>query len=119
MLIKLSEKKESLESIILGLNRDPLRVNFHEFLKVLDHEIETASLSDESLFSVVMDIDGQVFNYETYPDEIELAAILGVDVAIFAGVNKETGLLNAANTTRIGNCCGVGEDIYLDPNEEN
>lgn len=119
MKIDLYEKKESLESMILGINKDPYRVNFHQYLSVIDASIETHALEESSEYALKLCIDGTCHELSSYPNDEDTAKLLGVDNSVFAGIEKQSGLLNAANTTRLGNCCGVGEDIYVDPNEEN
>lgn len=119
MKIKITEKKESLETIILGINQDPYRVNFHGYLKSLDIVIEKEVLNDQSEYAVIVEIDGVESKFKAYPNAQETADLFGVDSSVFKEVKEGSGLLQAANTTRIGNCCGVGEDIYCDPNEEN
>lgn len=119
MIIKLYEKKESLESMILGINKDPYRVNFHAFLEQLNFTIEKEVLADADKAQLYIEKDGVKSPFDSYPNAEALAAFLTVDVAIFDSVAIQSGILQAANTTRIGNCCGVGEDIYMDPNEDN
>ena len=53
-----------------------------------------------------------------YPSKIEFAEFLSLDQDYFSAVKEQSNLLKEANSTRIGACCGVGEDVYIDPNEE-
>lgn len=119
MKIKLHEKKEALEVVILGINKDPYRVNFHNYLNALQADIESVHLTDSEAYNLIVEYDGIKTQFLKYPNAQETADLFGVDVHLFNDVSYKSGLLNAANTTRIGNCCGVGEDIYVDPNEEN
>lgn len=119
MNIKLYEKKEALEVIILGINKDPYRVNFHHYLDCLDLNVDKQDLADSSPHTIIIEKDGVKTEFDHYLNIQELAEYFSVSEDVFSDVNYESGLLQAANTTRIGNCCGVGEDIYVDPNEEN
>ncbi len=119
MKIKLFEKKEALEVIILGINKDPYREMFHECLAVLDFDIEKETLADSDDYALIINVDGKEHSYTSYPSKEDLIELFSLSEDVFDGVGQQSGLLQAANTTRIGNCCGVGEDIYLDPNEEN
>lgn len=118
MNVKLYEKKESLESMILGINRDPYRENFHAYLKSANVNFESEVLSDSDSNTLIVEIDGKKESFDHYPNAQETATLFGVDIELFKTVQVQSNLLKAANTTRLGNCCGVGEDIYVDPNEE-
>ena len=116
MKITLYERKESLETIILGINRDPKRHNFHEIIQRIPNLELQKEIMDEGVLK--MDVEGDIFEFDTYPDAAALHEIFNFDDALLKDVQIESDLLHAANTTRLGACCGVGEDVYLDPNED-
>lgn len=114
--IKIHEAKESLETLILGINKDPKRIMFDQMIESLeDYEIERI----ERLDYVGVDISVQEVkhHFDSYPNAEELAELLSLDSAVFKSIKHESDLVNHANRSRLGACCGVGEDIYLDPNE--
>ena len=119
MTIKLYEKKESLETLILGINQDPDRVNFHAYVKQLGLTPQLETLEETSPYSLIVEIGGTPTECHQYPNAEKTAELFDVELDLLKNVAQKSTILNAANTTRIGNCCGVGEDIYVDPNEEN
>lgn len=114
---KIYEEKESLESMILGINQDPKRKMFDEMLKGLC-DINVERIVVEQGMTPRFEVDGKHYNFGHYPSASELTEILELDENHFESLTYESSLLQAANTTRLGACCGVGEDIYLDPNED-
>lgn len=111
MKLLIEEPKESLESLILGI-KEPKREMFHDMLNVLkDLEIETKEAR-----TVKITLNNQTLNH--YPSKLEFAEFLGLEQNYFSEVKEQSNLLKEANSTRIGACCGVGEDVYIDPNEE-
>lgn len=114
--IKIIEAPESLESMILGINSDPKRKMFDEMLKTLEDYSVTRVKDASKVQAEVFVNDKEVF--VGYPNQEEFAMLLDLDKKVFCAVSYSSDLLEGANTTRLGACCGVGEDIYLDPNEE-
>lgn len=115
--MKIYEGKESLESMILGINQDPKRVMFDEMIQLLkDIKIEREFVE----VGVVprFEISGTMHELGYYPNDVELAALLNVDPEIFSSIEHRSELLDSAQHTRLGACCGVGMDVYLDPNED-
>ena len=111
MKLLIEEPKESLESIILGI-KEPKREMFHDMLSVLkDFELETIEAQ-----TVKIMLKNETLNH--YPSKLEFAEFLGLEPNYFSEVKEQSNLLKEANSTRIGACCGVGEDVYIDPNEE-
>lgn len=111
MKLFIEEPKESLESLILGI-KDPKREMFHDMLDVLkDFEIEK---KESNTVNIVFNEK----NISHYPSKTEFAELLNLDKNYFSDVKEQSNLLKEANSTRIGACCGVGEDVYIDPNEE-
>ncbi len=111
MKLFIEEPKESLESLILGI-KDPKREMFHDMLDVLkDFEIEK---KESNTVNIVFNEK----NINHYPSKTEFAELLNLDKNYFSDVKEQSNLLKEANSTRIGACCGVGEDVYIDPNEE-
>lgn len=111
MKLFIEEPKESLESLILGI-KDPKREMFHDMLDTLkDFEIERKESN-----SVKILLNDKVIDH--YPSKTEFAEFLSLDQNYFSEVKEQSNLLKEANSTRIGACCGVGEDVYIDPNEE-
>lgn len=114
--IKVYEAPESLESMILGINSDPKRKMFDDMVKSLEDYTITRIKEEKRQNAKIVVNDTEVF--EGYPNQEEFAKLLDLDPGFFASVSYSSELLEGANTTRLGACCGVGEDIYLDPNEE-
>lgn len=111
MKLYIEEPKESLESLILGI-KDPKREMFHDMLDVLkDFEIER---KESNAVNIVLNDK----TLDHYPNKTEFAGFLGLDQNFFSEVKEQSNLLKEANSTRIGACCGVGEDVYIDPNED-
>lgn len=115
--MKVYEAKESLESMILGLNKDPKRVMFDEMISKLDDVAVERIVSEEGVLPR-FEVAGHMHELGHYPSDTELADLLGVDVSRFKDVEYRSELLESAQQTRLGSCCGVGMDVYLDPNED-
>ncbi|NLL74461.1 MAG: arsenic metallochaperone ArsD family protein [Erysipelothrix sp.] len=117
MNIKIYEERESLESMILGINQDPKRSMFNEMLKELK-DVTIERINDVEGVIPRFVVDGTIHELGHYPNVSELSTMLGIDESTFSSINFESNILQEANQTRLGACCGVGEDIYLDPNED-
>ena len=118
-------KEESLASV-LGIEKDTVREQFLSACKVLEAagvevEIFDALKNKEKVKDIAIlpsfEVNGKIEISGQFPSNKELATFFDVDYDKFE--KSSTGaLMEAANDGRIGYCCGVGTDIYLDPNEE-
>ncbi|AMC92495.1 hypothetical protein AOC36_00340 [Erysipelothrix larvae] len=124
--INVYEKEADLSHIILGVENDPKRAQFNEIVKILqnngyavnrfDPVHNKEAMKDHVNLPSIYLHDTLIFQGE-YPTCDEVAGVLGLDNALFSGIQR-TNLLNEANTTRLGSCCGVGQDVYFDPDED-
>ncbi|CAM3714824.1 arsenic metallochaperone ArsD family protein [Erysipelothrix urinaevulpis] len=114
---------ESLGSV-LGIEKDVKRYQFLDTCKELEKSgIEVEIYDAHNHAERVKDIsvlpsfyvDNELKFEGKYPNTQELQSIFKLEL----NENKQTSdLIQAANDGRIGYCCGVGTDIYLDPNDE-
>lgn len=122
MTIRIYDKAQDLGSIIFKVSDDKERALFDKNIEVLKSEgivVESYDAfhhPDKCANKRLPEINVGAVVYEgRYPSSSELAQALNLDANIFAG---NASLVYEANHTRLGECCGVGSDIYLDPNEE-
>lgn len=118
-------KEEDLASV-LGIEKDIIREQFLEACEVLkaegvEVEIFDALKHKEAVQDIAIlpsfEVNGKIEVSGQYPNNRMLADFYGLDFDLFDKTSK-SGLIEAANDGRIGFCCGVGTDVYLDPNEE-
>lgn len=117
MKIKVIEKKDDLEKIILGIESNPRRKTFHELIDSLDESfvVETEYKEDGVLPLIFVD---DTLSFEgIYPKLEEMARVLNLDSNYYAHISESSDLFQAANNSRIGICCGVGTNVYFDPYE--
>lgn len=120
------ERAESLGTILLGLDEDAHRKRFDSIVSVLSNNgIQVIRYDDvhhrehfESTMSLPSFKLGEDIIFEgSYPLIDDVCKWFNLDKSLFDHVTR-TGLVKEANTTRLGLCCAVGQDIYVDPNEE-
>lgn len=120
------ERAESLGTLLLGLDEDAHRKRFDSIVMVLKkHNIEVVRYDDvhhreyiePTMVLPVFKQDGNVIFEGAYPLVDDVCKWFNLDKELFDHVTR-TGLVKEANTTRLGLCCAVGQDIYVDPNEE-
>lgn len=125
MKLKAYLKEEDLASV-LGIEKDLVREQFMEACKVLESqgvevEIYDALKNKEEVKDIAIlpsfEVDGKIVQSGSYPSNLELSEQFNLDYNEFDKTSTG-GLIEAANDGRIGFCCGVGTDVYLDPNEE-
>lgn len=126
MKLEAYESLESLESV-LGIKKDLNRAAFKDMTVILEHhdvelDIKNAKQNPEiekqfeSLPHFV--VDGKVMLSGRYPSVEEVSAWFDLDPIIFGSIKVESNIFRAANDGRIGACCGVGTDVFLDPYED-
>ncbi|CAM4359142.1 arsenic metallochaperone ArsD family protein [Erysipelothrix aquatica] len=125
MELKIYESSVDLATSLLGISTDVRRENFDKLIDMLqDSEINIQRINDPqasnqfNLLLPVLVVDGEIVHSGAYPKAKELSAILKIDESIFDGIVEKSELFTAANTGRIGVCCGVGTDVYLDPYDD-
>lgn len=120
------EKEEDLGSFLLGLQTDAARSQFNEVVSVIEargvsvtryNPIHNKDDIPQEIVLPTVYLDDSVLSQGQYPSVEVVAGALGLDIGLFDGI-KRTSILHDANNTRIGLCCGVGQDVYLDPNED-
>lgn len=120
------EMAEDLGSSILGLNIDPNRKRFDEMVPTLEsYEVEVIRYNhidheekiNEGMKLPLLEVDGTVLTDGRYPQRFEVAKCFDIPVEAFAAIPKQ-GLFEEANSAFGGACCGLNDDLYLDPNEE-
>lgn len=118
MKLKIVEKPDSLESIILGIQSDIKRKAFHEMLVALsdDFEVTIGNSNDDYLPKIYLD-DNIIFD-GYYPSIQEMCVALGISKDRYNHIEESSKLFYEANHTRIGLCCGVGQNVYCDPYED-
>lgn len=118
-------KEEDLASV-LGIEKDLVRDKFLEACEVLktegvEVEIFDALKDKEEVKDIAIlpsfEVNGKIEVSGKYPNNKELSDFFNLDYDKFDKTSTG-GLIEAANDGRIGFCCGVGTDVYLDPNEE-
>ena len=118
-------KEEDLASV-LGIEKDLVREQFLkacEVLKAEGVEVELFdAIKDREAFKDIailpsFEVNGKIEVSGQYPSNKELSEFYGLDYDKFDKTTS-SGLFEAANDGRIGYCCGVGTDVYLDPNED-
>ncbi len=116
--------EESLGSV-LGIEKDVERYRFLDACAVLKEqgiEVEVYdALKDKEMVKDIailpcFKVNGEIVVSGKYPSNKEIAEYFSLDASLFSKGSSD--LVQAANDGRIGYCCGVGTDIYLDPNEE-
>lgn len=109
---------------VLGIEKDVKRYQFLDACKELEKQGVIVELYDAHNHRDIVkgiktlpsfEIDGVLKFEGRYPSIKELKTLFGVELE---ENNEASKLVQAANDGRIGYCCGVGTDIYLDPNEE-
>ena len=127
MKIDVYETMEDLGSILLGIVTDVDRKVFDESCVVATmqgfeiNRYDVRSRPEElaNMRSLpVIRINDTVVMEGKYPTILEFASFTCLDTALFAAIQVEDKLHHEAHSTRVGLCCGVGADVYLDPNEE-
>ena len=125
MKLKAFLKEEDLASV-LGIEKDLVREQFLAACKVLEAEGVEVELFDaikdkEEMKNIAIlpsfEVNGNMEISGKYPNNNELSSLFDIDYDKFDKTSAG-GLFAAANDGRIGYCCGVGTDIYLDPNEK-
>lgn len=120
------EALESLESV-LGIKKDLNRAAFKDMLVILAHHDVECDVKNAKEFPEIektydvlprFEVDGELLLSGRYPTVEEISAWFNLDPVIFGSIQVESDLFRAANDGRIGACCGVGTDIFLDPYEE-
>lgn len=111
--------KDSLEALILGKENDTEKSNFKKLLACLDPKFPISVNQEFGLSYPKIYRDEDLLWEGSYPSQNQLANLLEVDEVIFKKANLSSQLHCAASETRVGICCGVGGDVYVDPYEEN
>lgn len=120
------ETPEDLGSSILGLNIDPSRKRFDEMIPTLEsydvevlryNEIDHPEAMKDGLSLPSLELDGELIAKGRYPQRFEVAKWFDIPVEAFAAIPKQ-GLFEEANSAYGGACCGLNDDLYIDPNEE-
>ena len=119
MIFKVVEAKESLDKLILGITTDVSRDNFDRLCAKVPSAIEIIRVEGTGLNMPKFYLDGVCVMEGTYPNAKVLSELLSLDDALFKDVQLTSSLFQAANSKRIGICCGVGTDVYVDPYEDN
>lgn len=127
MKLTIFEEAEDLGAIILGIQKDASRESFNQIVEILkENNIEVErfdtihhkdQLQDKNNLPV-FEIDNVLIFDGGYPSKIDVASWFGLNLELFESVTTQNQILKEANDGRIGYCCGVGTDIYIDPNEE-
>lgn len=119
MIVKVIEAKESLDKLILGITTDLDRDNFDRLCAQLPATIEVVREVGAGATLPKIFVDDVCVLEGHYPNAKALSAMLALDDATFKDVKLTSSLFQAANDKRVGICCGVGTDVYVDPYEDN
>lgn len=120
MKLVVTEKPQELGTLLLGITTDPERDRFAQYCEVLRSsgiEVEN-KMKDTDTQSLPQVCSGEQCLSGRYPTISELCSWFDLDEALFADLNVTGSLFHAANDKRVGFCCGVGTDVYVDPNED-
>lgn len=118
MKFRIVEERESLEKIILGIEPNVARSNFNNMLNNLPKEFQVIKETSQEPSLPKLYLNDTLILEGEYPSDTQLSELLGINKCIFENVEKTGQLFSAANEKRIGICCGVGTDVYLDPYED-
>ncbi len=120
------ETQESLGSV-LGIEKEPERERFNGICEVLKEagvevqrfdEVKDKDQFEAGMILPCFKIEDQIVLSGEYPSTVEVAKWFDLDHEVFKELEGSSTLMAAANSDRIGYCCGVGTDVYLDPNED-
>ncbi len=120
------EKAEDLGSSILGLNIDADRKRFDEMIPTLEnYEIEVIRYNDidhkehmlEGVKLPSLFLEDEKLTHGRYPQRFEVSKWFDIPMEALSFIPKQ-GLFQEANSAYGGACCGINDDLYLDPNEE-
>lgn len=119
MKFRIVNTQDSLEKIILGVESDTQKRNFEMLVACLPGDLDiTYEKGSDNKFPIIFKNEQLVFD-GGYPSVHELATIFEVEPDIFSQAMLTSSLHDASLSKRVGICCGVGGDVYVDPNEEN
>lgn len=117
---------EDLGSSILGLNIDANRKRFDEMIPTLQsydvevvryNEIDHKEHFTKEMKLPTLILDGETLTSGRYPQRFEVAKWFEIPTEALSFIPKQ-GLFQEANSAYGGACCGVSDDLYLDPNED-
>lgn len=120
------ETAEDLGSLILGLNVEPDRNRFNEMIPTLEsydieviryNEIDHGEMIPEGTQLPSLVLDGEVLTRGRYPQRFEVVKWFDIPTQAFAAIPRQ-GLFEEANSAAGGACCGIDDNLYLDPNED-
>lgn len=120
------EMAEDLGSSILGLNIDANRKRFDEMVPTLNsydvevvryNEIDHKEHFTQDMKLPTLVLDGEKLTHGRYPQRFEVAQWFDIPTEALSFIPKQ-GLFQEANSAYGGACCGVSDDLYLDPNED-
>ncbi|QIK68902.1 arsenic metallochaperone ArsD family protein [Erysipelothrix sp. HDW6C] len=127
MELTVYEVVEDLGSALLGIDTDPRRSAFKEMVKRLElsgidvkrfNNLHDKTKTDAYSVLPTFVVDGKVVAEGNYPLADAVASWFSLDSDLFSGIQQGGSLFQAANSGRISACCGVGTDVYLDPNDD-
>lgn len=119
--LKVTEKKRDLGFTLLGIEDDGARSAFDAMVSTLNANQITVFREysyDPSIAVPVLECEGSTLLQGRYPSVKEVAQWFDLPESAFGSIRAHSPLFEAANITRIGACCGVGTDVYCDPNED-
>lgn len=120
------EFAEDLGSSLLGLNVDPNRKRFDEMVPSLNaynidviryNNIDHKDMMIEDMKLPTLMLDGENLTNGRYPQRFEVVKWFNIPEEAFSAIPKQ-GLFQEANSQFGGMCCGLSDDLYLDPNED-
>lgn len=125
-MLKAYEKEESLGSF-LGIEKDQERERFDRIVSVLKEnnidvirydERKDVKEFEKGMILPCFKLNDEIVLSGEYPKVSDVVNWFNLDEKLFSHIQDKSQLIQAANDNRIGYCCGVGTDVYVDPNEE-
>lgn len=118
MKYKIVNPQSSLEKVIFGVESNLERRNYDLNIEKLNNKSEVIIEVSKSLVYPKIYMDDTLVHEGSFPNVSELKSIFG-SIINEEDLEQSSGLLEASNDKRVGICCGVGGDVYLDPYENN
>ena len=117
MKYKIVNPQSSLDKVIFGVESNLERRNYDAIIEQISKNPDVVVEVSKNLIYPEIYRDDILVYEGSFPNMQDLKNIFGT--IIVDNIEQTSSLLEASNDKRVGICCGVGGDIYLDPYENN
>lgn len=118
MKYKIVNPQSSLDKVIFGVEPNVQRRNYDTALEKVKENIDVSFEVSRTLSFPEIYRNDVLIHQGSFPDVNLIQDLFEINLDI-SKFEQTDSLLDAANQNRVGICCGVGSNIYLDPYEEN